>query len=670
MFVLENPSGTESAKEKYLRQSRARSYAALNIHKRRRAGQKDHLIIDPNPARVTYDPNQPTFATRPAPQLGSRKNSQRRVHYDVFRAVKSKSDSSSPSSIKTPVSSQTVASNPTIDASLIDPQILQDPATRHQPESTCRQNFEACTLRLTLPPVMAICTNMTSAESRSLAFFRVKTSIEWPAWYDAEFWRVLAPQACYTYPSIKHAIASIGAYHQGLVTDTEDEEAFERHKEFSFAQSKKALACLSRDYETMPISAILASYTAIAAASTYMHDTLYWQAIRMQCNILDSIRANDIPLSQSESAYISSYLEPIVERQRSKAGQYIDLVYCLSNTPASHFYVAKSISMPSIFQSLYHAESYLEDLLHHSTYLTKIYNLPPLMIPDECIILHNAWITALDAFKSTLTPLSPDSISASILRSCANMGIMMIKTMNADPQDEMIFDDFTSYFAELRDANRDLLTLFSPDPVRTPIRFGIDVSWVTLIGNAACRWCRDPQIRSDLIAMLRMCRREEAIEAAFIWGEVALHAKNLEERSLPDPPLTCQDIPEPNRVRVNMTSFLWTETKRVQQIQYRFYPFTDADIRNFYVPHCISSASSEASEDSYLTDIDGDAEIYTGSDLGMSTELLELTDDLMELGELPQMIMGRGFTSWLKPNSKDEYHTISNPNFFFPVSRA
>lgn len=669
MFVLENPSGTESAKEKYLRQSRARSYAALNIHKRRRAGQKEQPVVNSGPDRAaTYDPNQPTFATRPAPDLSTKKTAQRRHYPDVFRTLKPQSNGSTPSSTATSVTTLTLITK-TIDPSLIDPKLLDPSDSLESPTVNCRRRSDICPLQLSLPPPITSLTNTTSAESRSLAFFREKTAIEWPSWHDAEFWRVLAPQACYAYPCVKHAIASIGAYHEGLTTDVDDEDTFERHKEFSFAQSKKALACLSRDYETMPISAILAAYTAIAAASTYMHDTLYWQAIRMQCNIIDSIRANQYVLSQSEKMYITHYLEPIIERQRSKAGQYIDLVYCLHMTPATHFYVPTPIRMPSTFQSLYHAESHLEDFLSHTTYLTKVQNLPPLTIPDECTTLHSSWLAALDALHSTLTPLTPEAISASILRCCANLGIMMIKTMHADPQDEMIFDAFTAYYAELRDTNRALLSLFSPTPIRTHVRFGIDVSWVTLIGNTASRWCRDPQIRADLIEMLRMCRRHEAIEAAFIWGEVALHAKSLEERLLPTPPMTCHDIPESNRVRINLTSFIWNDKKRVQQIQYRFYPYTDSDLRDFCVPHNFSPAASEASDDTNFTESDTEINI-NGLDTSMETELLEMTEDLIGPDDMPQMIMGRGFTSWLKPYSKDEYHTIQNPNFYFPISRV
>lgn len=628
MFVLENPSGTESSKEKYLRQSRARSYAALNIHKKRRAGQKAVPFIPVETESPAYDPNQPTFATRPAPGQSSKKASGRQHQFEsVFRSRKPQNSGAS-------------------QRKQADTQKPPDLST-----STSRCRLESSPFSISVPTPVTNLANTTHAESRSLAFFREKTALEWPGWCDAEFWRVLAPQACYAYPTVKHAIASIGAYHEGLTTDVEDEDAFDRHKEFAFNQSKKALACLSRDYDAMPISAILVAYTAIAAASTYMHDSLYWQAIRMQCNIIDSIRANQTNLSQPEKLYITQYLEPIIERQRAKAGQYIDLLYCLKLTPAMHFYISTPVVIPERFQSLYQAESILESFLHYTTYFTKLLHLPPLSIPNECEDLHNAWLHALDVFRSTFSERTPEYISVSILRSCGNLGVMMIKTMHAPESDESIFDTFTDYFAELRDTNRELLSLFSPTPGRAHVRFGVDVSWITLIGNAASRWCRDPQIRSELINMLRMCRRHEAIEAAFIWGEVAIHAKSLEERYLTIPPRSCHDIPAKHRVRVNLTSFLWTEHKRVQRIQYHFHPYEDTDYRDFCVLHSLGRETDT-------------------SDYPAETELLKMPTDLMTGDDVPQMVMGRGFTSWLKPNSKDEYHTIKDPNFFFPISRT
>ena len=163
--------------------------------------------------------------------------------------------------------------------------------------------------------------------------------------------------------------------------------------------------------------------------------------------------------------------------------------------------------------------------------------------------------------------------------------------------------------------------------------FGTDVGILGLVGMAARRWCRDPSIRRELISLLRRSQRREAIEGAIVYAQIAEVAMTLEETGLYPPPRTCYDIPLENRVRVNHIK-IWM--MRMTRVEFQVHPFGPDDVLKVEIPHN-----------------------------GCGHTMVETMEEAQSAS--PNMITGKGFTSFLVMGPEDEYYTVKDPKWFFPV---
>ena len=176
---------------------------------------------------------------------------------------------------------------------------------------------------------------------RSLAFFRERTSLQWPGWSDGEFWTSLAPCIAASYPHVFQGLSAIADYHQALETD--DSEL----RRLSVAQGHQAIASMNTDYLCTPTSVIIVSCMITAALFALVNDHIFHQALKTLFGLLEG------------NAYDEFSLISLVKRQRSRICQMLDPLTVLREGT-----VTDSTPFKITFQTLPQARDSLERVLN------------------------------------------------------------------------------------------------------------------------------------------------------------------------------------------------------------------------------------------------------------------------------------------------------------------
>lgn len=522
-----------------------------------------------------------------------------------------------------------------------DDTITTSHTRRADPE---HQVYEACS-ELAFPPRSLISTmpDETFKEGRSMQFFIEKTAVERSTWYSSHFWQVLVIQASVLHSCIRHCLVSLAAVHEALEMPTE----FGKIEQMAWARqnANRALLRLSRDYSGMSLSSLLLAHILVDAYTGLLYFPARVDAMRIAYNLDEQLwrRMAQAPhvLPETDKFDIINYLHPIIERQRSMHGQVVDLNWCLRTTEASHFDVADRPNVPTRLISVEHARSTLDQLLNWTVFTVKTKGLPPNVIPAEADAQMTIWLSALDDLQKSYELSDQDLGSntkhniydSEVVRLSANVFFMMIKTMNS--KSEIVFDQYVKLYEDIVIAFKAILA-YTKSVCRLNFSMFTEASLLAFVANAACRWCRDPSIRKELIELLYESRRRQAVEGAVVWPEIARHLQAIEESNIIPPPLTASDIPESARVRFDGASFY--QASGVFSIRYVRYPFRQhVDTSTIYV-----------ARPSY------------GSHF-------HLLPEVPELKESPDVIIGRGNCSWLVQASTSTYFTVKEPKFYFNI---
>lgn len=597
MFVLEDPAKHESQRRRNLQQSRVRSHLTTNYHHRR---------LYQLPRVNHYGGQSFVFAldgTESSHLIGTGRHNKNNSNTRGLSRHRPK-----PGSFE----------------------INDEKRQKHDQEPQWQQ----CS---TSPVGQLVFCGFRGQEGRSFRFFQERTAQEWSGWCDAELWNVLALQASHSHTSLKHAIVSLGAFHESLVVT--DGDGRNKTIAFSLEQGSRAVTAMLKEKD-MSMGAMLLAYTVLAANSAFLHWSRFWQVSHSQLQLFDDLRARPAQVSPAEWMFILRYLAPIIEQQRSRSGQYLDMLHCLRTTSANHFYVSDKPIVPSEFSSLRHARDVLESLLKWTTYITKELKLPVMIIPQVAEDSFKMWHGRLGQFSAKHPTTQQDQCNTSVLRVAAKIGVMLIRIMQADEKDEMIFDNFTDIYRELVDVFKQTLQ-YTESTSCANIRFGIESGMLALIGNAANRWTRDPFIRRDIIKLLHLAQRREAIEDGVVWARLIECTMEVEEFGIHPPPQSARDIPAERRIQSLFIAFY--HRANMQLAKYHLAPYSDSpsDFKEVLVPHMAGSSQQ-----------------------GIVPETTPI-----ESGEKPDVILGRGYTSWLSSDGR-EYMSIDHPNFYFPLPKV
>ena len=475
-------------------------------------------------------------------------------------------------------------------------------------------------------------------EARSLQFFCERTSVEWSGWCDREFWSSLAPQAAASYPAINHALISLGAYHESLEAPLESNSAACRA--LSVQQGNHALACLMEDHGQMSLPAILSCYVIVTEFAAILGDLTYMRTSKMQYDIMDEIRRqglwNNCRIPYSDLYYIFTYLEPLIEKRRSKAGYLIDPLYSLRITPPSDFYVSEPFCVPASFNSLWQARDSLASLLNRTTYAVKIGHSGVSYLPREWEECYEQWLDSLQKLKHNQKLSGMDWCTWQILRVTSKIAFIMIRTMCAE--DEMIFDQYEDDYRDFATVATHVLARDRHRSMKS-VCFSLDSGFLSLAGWIAQRWCRDPTIRRQLVDILFAAHGRNGAEDAGTWAQICQRIQLEEESGISPGPLRCHDIPLEKRVRIHQGRF-YRAAKQLCITVLR-PPYDEkqrSNTQDFWIPLLVQDLDTQQEQE--LTEVEKDAQ--------------------------PNMVVGRGFTSF---TLSGDHCTVKAPRFIFPIPR-
>lgn len=476
-------------------------------------------------------------------------------------------------------------------------------------------------------------------EGRSLQFFIVKTAKEWFGWYDAEFWRILTPQASTAHPCLRHGLVALGAYHEAVGVAVVDPQRSEKLKRYTVAQGQMAVSLLFQKHDTLPASIKLSMYIIIAAISSFLQPSTFLQALILQHNFkeqLDIMRTlphSTIP--QSDWHFITRYLDPTLDRQRSKLTQTVDNQWTMRAAHSADFGVDNPIHIPKTFSTLFHARMVLEQILKWTTYQIKTGTLSFDDSISKGELLIEMWMASLRKYADSPQLAAKDMLTVKVLRISAKISMISIATINEN--DELAFDKYTTEFRELADVFSEATTA-GHETSQTNINFGIENSLMTLCASPAMRWCRQPDIRRDFIRAFRSTDRHEGMEAAWVWADIFELTQNIEEQGIQPPPVTCHDIPLENRRRLISLSVFWKPY--LIRLQYLRYPYEATDVEEYWISH------------------PGWSTIFMSPPMTVDEDFL------------PNLVYGRGFMSMLRFEGLGDYHTIENTKYYFNLPRV
>lgn len=603
MFVFEDPGKLGSKDSKARQQSLAKSHAALKTNERRRQQRKaltkhasTYQKLAPR-ASQSNTPLRPLENTVSKDQHGIQSNCCKKPHWIAM------SDENSG-------------------------QVECNCAALVQPNRN-----QACYVH-TEP--RAITVNIAPLEGRSLQFFKEKASLKWCGWSDTEFWNNLALQIAEVEPSARCALVSIGAFHEASELAISDPRT-EDYQRFAFQQNTQALTHLAADHSGLSLLALVSIYIMLSGINVFTQDTAYLEVVRQIAGMREQLQSPRMRLPEDTRSCFLEYLEPIISQQLSALSQSIDMIWCLRRRPMTEF-VTTVLEIPNRFVSVNEARNILQRLLNWTTYLTKILKLPANKVPPQAEIQLQRFFDKLIEFRGSEVLSERDESQVAILNVMAKIGFMLIRCMHADEDDELIYDQFTPVYSELAEVFRHVIELdVDPSQRSYNIVGSVDGGLACAVGQAAMRWCRDPDIRRELISLLARSKRREGPYAAEVWAMVAEATMRLEERDITPTPRSCHDIPLRKRVKLESTGINYAT--KLQYMQFRHFPFNPQDITTVWINH--------AGCQDYL---DGDPEI-------------------MKTTDKPHLILGLGHTSWLVPGSSEKYHIIGDAKFNFPIPK-
>lgn len=605
MFVIENPGHRQSQRHKEAQRAAVNSHISRTSHQRRRTRRLTQLRNQWTSAGCVYGLNYPRTQTSAATSQDV--SSQHPIETDelVSEASSTPSDCQKLQRVR-----------------IIDP---------HAEDQTRVSLSNRCSAHL--HPLQAIFpkfSDLEGRELRSLHFYTQRTASEWSGWQDADFWMQHALQTT-VHPSIKHALISLGAFHELFEMESFD---FRRssQKAFARAQGYIALRSLTMHHGSMSMSALLTAYIVIGIVVLFMEGMDYIRLLQLQFDLVDGIRTLPSSVPHHDHLYLIRYLEPIIDHTRARMTQTVDMIHDLRVAPASHFCTDKLISVPKRFTAIRHARDVLEQLLHRTTYSSKTEKEPTHDLPELASRDFDLFLSALDRLLLDTTISTRDLVRVSLLRISAKLGLMMIRSTYRNPNDEMFFDSYTPVYAELVDCFRQELA-YTKSKGKTEISFGIDNGLLSLVGNASRRWCRDPKIRRELIELLYTCNHRELLQGANVTAQLAEAAVELEESQIDPPPRSCSDVPL--RYRVKQKSMrIWP--RQQMHVQFQRYPFGPDDIVDLYLPH-----------NGYDSVLDQDISV--------------------KQREHPAIVIEPGYISCMKPGPSSDYYVINNTGFVFPI---
>ena len=416
--------------------------------------------------------------------------------------------------------------------------------------SKCLSTGRACDGYRTLKTLLfEICKD--GREKRSFHYYRECTANEVCSEVDVSFWKGFVLRAGHHSEAVRHALTSVGSFHESLELETGPEAVAARC--FAFEQYGKALEILSSPKSAQSISPILVTCVLVIWLENLQgHFSIALQHLRSGLQLL----------AEAESGTESSCIEP----------DLIRMLLCLGSQASRSLGPPHAETspcgptLPDIFLDVSEAHEYFYRIIHwicsevededkiekrqwraNDSILKLATPLRQWQIQlkecVDCLGLRNSPVSPDDSFSTDLQ-------QAYHLETQYNVAMIMLHAVPLD--DEMLFDDAEQLerFADIVLLSQQALKLST---VATPGTVLLETSIITPLLMTACR-CRDPMIRRKAISVLRSYDWRENIFGSKQTANICDRLMIQEEAGL-GIVKSCRDVPSSNRFYLSYCTF-------------------------------------------------------------------------------------------------------------------
>ena len=439
-----------------------------------------------------------------------------------------------------------------------------------------------------------ISSQQSPSELRSLHFYREKTSVEWSGWCDSYFWTELVPAIAQDYEAVSFALTALAAGHESLEVDNAN------LRRFSIVQAGKSITWMNEHQHDVSWPVWITHCIVVAQLAALVHAQSYWKILKVLDDNLQSIKTDEYRL------------RGLVKRLLSQHCQQMDPLPSLQKwTPVEGTPIP---SMPD-FASLPEAREYLEKVLN--TVVFQIKN-----DRHDGRDLLSWWLTNFMRLRDRC-----DILGWKVLKAAYGMSVVQINTFSST--NETDFDQYLEVFSEVADAYEAVL---QADDKEAHYHFNIDAGLMCLVVWAA-KWCREPAIRTRLIALSLTKRRQEGVYSASTWGRVLEAVKALEEDRINPMPLSEKRI-RWHRLHLDFRS-------SIIRLEILYHPYTGSP-RSIWIPF----------------------------DPNRCVHLSESVTEGPAQGFCSAVIQGTAHLAWLTSRATMQYYVVQSDTFYFVLPRC
>lgn len=402
-----------------------------------------------------------------------------------------------------------------------------------------------------------------------LDFFRLRSLLKLPGFFDASFWEQTVPQLSSSAPAVFHAVVALAStqrsqeytscMRQGPENPLIDYESeIKKWDRFALLQYNKSIAHLQSYFEDDRHESVqVALITCVLFICIELMMGSYTRAnvhIDHGINVLRTLQSKpqgaDVSLRKSRKAIFRATDPKTVDDHLLEILARLNTQCVLFGYPSRYIHFTETRSyppdmIPDTFNSLQECRQYLEVLLNKTLHLIQKFIGDTPTFPScgsESLLTETreklTLIESLIKWKGAYEKLSLkvrqnitvyDYIALILLNMWSIKIEIMLRTCPSpnDPWSEMAFDNYTHLFEEIISVGTDLVMMrgFPGDFVLAharchlgPLNFSSDMGPVPVIYYTALK-CRVPSIRRRAIQALRAAPHREAV-----WDGIAVAA--------------------------------------------------------------------------------------------------------------------------------------------------
>jgi hypothetical protein len=444
-------------------------------------------------------------------------------------------------------------------------------------------------------PKLRPCSLYHGTELRALQYYRERTSIDWSGDYDRYLWTQLVNSAGATDIGLSYVQIALAYGQQCLEVNDE------RLKQISLDYGVKAIVRMNRINQHLDYAVALLHCLVVLQLSALISVPMFVRCLKLAAHFARQ--------SQPDDHGLMDCLQRVLSQQCHWPSPRAALYDLPMERPALGPAVTSFINLRDARGRL---EVILNDLAYQAWQSHAI-----------CWKLFDAWAVSFEKLRS-----HSNYLEWRVLKAACAVAVVQIKTLHSDRETD--YDQYLDQYREVADVYE---AVQQSRGESVQYRFNIDPGLLRLVVWSAF-WCREPDLRSRLQALLSTWRRNEGCYSSATCGVLVGALQLLETDDLRPAPTSCTDVPEEKRVRLHAAAL--DATSGIIRLDYLRPPY-NGPLESF----------------------------YTAIRFDRCVHLSPEHEGVQQVEFCPQMIIGPAQFSFLESENPATYFTVRPKRFYF-----